>query len=74
MLRRLKMWFALRKLKEVLAMPQINGYRTYIVIGLILAINVLEQYAGLTGLAPFKNYLYPIAIGFLRAGVKSTGK
>jgi hypothetical protein len=60
----------LRGVKEVLKMEALKGYRTYLVLFAILALTAMEQFGGtdpamLTGV---KEWLYPLAIGFLRAG------
>lgn len=50
-------------------MPALKGYRTYIALGAIVLVNVLE----VSGIMPpevadnLKQWLYPISIGYLRA-------
>jgi hypothetical protein len=69
-------WFrrklALRMLKEAFKMQGLKGYRTYVTLGAIMLITAIEQFAGVEpgALGDLKQWLYPIAIGFLRAGAK----
>lgn len=65
-------WFAERKLKEVLSMPGLAGYRTYIVGGLIGLITALEAVNVVPPEAAAKVREFLVGLGFvtLRAGMK----
>ena len=65
-------WFAERKVRSILEMPMLTGYKTYIVGALIGLITAAET----VGLVPsemasmIRDFLYGLGFVTLRAGIK----
>lgn len=64
-------WFAERKLKEVLTMPFLAGYKTYIVGALIGLVTALDSMAVIPPETAegIRNFLYGLGFVTLRAGI-----